>query len=72
MTETTSRLAHVLRHADEEITAETLHRAQHGGLFVEAGTTEHFLVEYQRHLGYAGQHLARGVLADCEADFYAG
>ena len=69
MTETASRLAHVLRHADEEITSDTIHRAHHGSLFVQAGATEHFRVEYQRQLGFAGQHLARGVLADCEADF---
>ena len=69
MTETVDRLVHVLRHPDEAVTAETLHRAHHSGLFVSAGLTEHFRIEYQRLLGYAGQHLARGVLTDCEADF---
>lgn len=69
MTETAGRLAHVLRHPDEEVTAETLARADRGGLFVEAGRTEHFDVEYQRQLGFPGLHLARGVLSDCEADF---
>ena len=69
MTETVDRLAYVLRHPDEAITAETVHRAHHSSLFVPAGTTEHFYVEYQRDLGYPGQMLALGVLGDCEADF---
>jgi hypothetical protein len=69
MTETADWFARVLRHPDEALTAETAHRAHHSGVFVHAGTTEHFQVEYQRHLGYAGQQLARGVLVDCEADF---
>src|SRR5580700_8809706 len=68
MTESTDRLAHVLRHLDEVITAETIHHA-HSGVFAPAGTTEHFYVENQRHLGFAGQVLARDVLGDCEADF---
>ena len=69
MTEIADRLAHVLRHPDEAVTAETIHRSHHGAVFVSAGTTEHFHVEYQRHLGYAGQVLARGVLGECEADY---
>jgi hypothetical protein len=69
MTETADRRAQVLRHPDEEITAETISYASGSAAFVEAGTTEHFQVEYQRHLGYAGQVLARGVLGACEADF---
>ena len=60
---------HVLRHPHEQVTAETIHRAHHGAMFVHAGATEHFYVEYQRHLGYAGEVLARGVLRDCEPDF---
>jgi hypothetical protein len=66
---TDDRLAHVLCHPDEGVTAETVQRAHHGGVFASAGATEHFQVEYQRHLGYAGQVLARGVLSECEADF---
>jgi hypothetical protein len=69
MTETADRLAHVLRHPREEVTAETIHRAHHSAAFVPAGTTEHFHVEYQSHLGYAGQVLAQGVLRECEADY---
>ena len=69
MTETDDRLAQVLRHPDEAVTAETIHLAHHSGLFVLAGTTEHFHVEYQRNLGYPGQMLAQGVLRDCEPDF---
>jgi hypothetical protein len=69
MTDIADRLVHVLRHPHEAVTAETIHRAHHGAAFVPAGTTEHFSVEYQRHLGYSGQVLAQGVLRDCEADF---
>jgi hypothetical protein len=69
MIDIADQIAHVLRHPDEAVTAETIHRSHHGGVFVSAGTTEHFHVEYQRYLGYAGQQLARGVVGDCEADF---
>jgi hypothetical protein len=69
MTEAEDRLAQVLRHPDEAVTAETIHLAHHSDLFVTAGTTEHFHVEYQRNLGYPGQMLAQGVLRDCEPDF---
>jgi hypothetical protein len=69
MTDSADRLAHVLSHADEELTAETIRRIDRGGAFVQSGETEHFRVEYQRRLGYAGQVLARGVLGECEADF---
>jgi len=67
MTETADRLVHVFRHPGETIVSATLDRV--AALFGLAGATEHFEVEYQRHLGYVGQHLARGVLRDCEADF---
>lgn len=69
MTEIADSLVHVFRHPDEAITADTLNRAHHSAAFVPAGTTEHFSVEYQRHLGYAGQVLAQGVLRECEADY---
>lgn len=69
MTTTVDRLAHVLRHPDEAVTAETIDRAHNSGVFASAGSTEHFHVEFQRNLGYAGHVLAQGVLNDCEADF---
>ncbi len=64
-----ARVAHVLRHPLEAVTAETVHRSHHASAYIEAGVTEHFIVEYQRNLGYAGQVLAKGVLNDCERDF---
>jgi hypothetical protein len=63
-------LARVLAHSVEAITSATIHRAHHGAPLVQAGRTEHFVVEYQAHLGSDGDRLARGVLDMCETDFH--
>jgi hypothetical protein len=54
MTETADWLVQVLRHPDEALTPETIDGAHHSGLFVSAGATEHFRIEFQRNLGYPG------------------
>jgi hypothetical protein len=62
-------LARVLAHPLEAVSRATMHRARHDAPLVSAGTTEHFVVEYQRLLGAEGEMLAQGVLGMCEADF---
>jgi hypothetical protein len=60
---------HVLGHPDEEITVIVVERARGSAVFVDAGSTEHFVVAYQRPLGHAGVTLANGVLRSCERDY---
>jgi hypothetical protein len=62
-------LARVLAHPLEAVSGATIHRARHDAPLVHAGTTEHFVVEYQRHLGAEAEMLAHGVLGMCETDF---
>jgi hypothetical protein len=59
----------VFCHPAEEITAEAVRRAQQGAGFVAAGSTDHFVVEYEPDLGTSGAALARAVLGSCEADY---
>jgi hypothetical protein len=61
-------LARVLAHPLEAVSGAIIHRARHDAPLVRAGTTEHFVVEYQRHLGGEGEKLAQGVLGMCETD----
>jgi hypothetical protein len=62
-------MIHVLRHPAEAVGVETIDFSRLGLGFVEAGTTEHFVVAYHLLLGQRGEQLARGILSMCEADF---